>query len=152
MCQLVTWYLEKRTNGPAHTYSLSLSFIQCTTKALHIPSGLSCRHVNSTVEGKGLLFTLVLFVVQCIDEHTSSREPFWHCIQWVSFCVLVLSEQDSAAAQQYSRQGCPTGLRAQLWALILNATNEPEVMHISYYRFQLMVNHLSKLTKPQRVP
>ena len=45
-------------------------------------------------------------------------------------CVLVVSEQDSAAAQQYSRQGCPTGLRAQLWALILNATNEPEVTHV----------------------
>uniref|UniRef100_A0A674F1T3 TBC1 domain family, member 19 n=1 Tax=Salmo trutta TaxID=8032 RepID=A0A674F1T3_SALTR len=42
----------------------------------------------------------------------------------------VVNEQDSAAAQQYSRQGCPTGLRADLWALILNSTNEPEdVMH-----------------------
>ncbi|KAI2662389.1 TBC1 domain family member 19 [Labeo rohita] len=38
----------------------------------------------------------------------------------------VVSEQDSAAAQQYSRQGCPTGLRAQLWSLILNTTNDPE--------------------------
>uniref|UniRef100_A0AAY4AH59 Rab-GAP TBC domain-containing protein n=1 Tax=Denticeps clupeoides TaxID=299321 RepID=A0AAY4AH59_9TELE len=37
-----------------------------------------------------------------------------------------LTTQDSAAAQQYSRQGCPTGLRAELWALILNSTNEPE--------------------------
>uniref|UniRef100_A0A8D3E1X8 TBC1 domain family, member 19 n=1 Tax=Scophthalmus maximus TaxID=52904 RepID=A0A8D3E1X8_SCOMX len=37
---------------------------------------------------------------------------------------------DSAAAQQYSRQGCPTGLRADLWALILNSTNQPpDVMH-----------------------
>ncbi|KAM6909057.1 LOW QUALITY PROTEIN: TBC1 domain family member 19 [Xenentodon cancila] len=42
----------------------------------------------------------------------------------------VVSEQDSAAAQQYSRQGCPTGLRADLWALILNSTNQPQdVMH-----------------------
>uniref|UniRef100_A0A4W6CTC9 TBC1 domain family, member 19 n=1 Tax=Lates calcarifer TaxID=8187 RepID=A0A4W6CTC9_LATCA len=41
-----------------------------------------------------------------------------------------LSYQDSAAAQQYSRQGCPTGLRAELWALILNSTNQPpDVMH-----------------------
>nr|XP_014347960.1 PREDICTED: TBC1 domain family member 19 isoform X2 [Latimeria chalumnae] len=38
----------------------------------------------------------------------------------------VLAEQDSAAAQQYIRQGCPTGLRADLWALILNVTNHPE--------------------------
>uniref|UniRef100_A0A3Q2QT79 TBC1 domain family, member 19 n=1 Tax=Fundulus heteroclitus TaxID=8078 RepID=A0A3Q2QT79_FUNHE len=43
--------------------------------------------------------------------------------------VLVV-EQDSAAAQQYSRRGCPTGLRADLWALILNSTNQPQdVMH-----------------------
>ncbi|XP_048827858.1 TBC1 domain family member 19 [Brienomyrus brachyistius] len=38
----------------------------------------------------------------------------------------VVSEQDSAAAQQYSRQGCPTGLRATLWALILNCGNDLE--------------------------
>ncbi|XP_043918087.1 TBC1 domain family member 19 [Protopterus annectens] len=38
----------------------------------------------------------------------------------------VLAEHDSAAAQQYVRQGCPTGLRAELWALILNAGNQPE--------------------------
>lgn len=42
---------------------------------------------------------------------------------WLS----VVAEKDSAAAQQYSRQGCPTGLRADLWALILNATNQPQV-------------------------
>lgn len=41
----------------------------------------------------------------------------------------VVLEQDSAAAQQYSRQGCPTGLRADLWALILNSTNQPQVLH-----------------------
>lgn len=47
----------------------------------------------------------------------------------IMFCSVsaVLSEQDSAAAQQYSRQGCPTGLRADVWALILNATNQPQV-------------------------
>lgn len=51
-----------------------------------------------------------------------------------SVCVVpVVNEQDSAAAQQYSRQGCPTGLRADLWALILNSTNEPEVMHTQTY-------------------
>ncbi|GAA6111586.1 TBC1 domain family member 19 isoform X1 [Tachysurus ichikawai] len=52
----------------------------------------------------------------------------------------VLSEQDSAAAQEYSRQGCPNGLRAQLWALILNATNEPEdIMH--YEQLKAAVIH-----------
>lgn len=43
----------------------------------------------------------------------------------------VLSEQDSAAAQQYVRQGCPTALRAELWALMLNISNHPE--DILYY-------------------
>ncbi|TRZ23385.1 hypothetical protein HGM15179_003736 [Zosterops borbonicus] len=43
----------------------------------------------------------------------------------------VLAEQDSAAAQQYVRQGCPTALRADLWALILNISNQPE--DILYY-------------------
>ncbi|KAG9274360.1 TBC1 domain family member 19 [Astyanax mexicanus] len=52
----------------------------------------------------------------------------------------VVSEQDSAAAQQYSRQGCPTGFRAQLWALILNAMNEPEdIMH--YEQLKAAVIH-----------
>ncbi|XP_054855833.1 TBC1 domain family member 19 isoform X2 [Eublepharis macularius] len=43
----------------------------------------------------------------------------------------VLAEQDSAAAQQYVRQGCPTSLRAELWALILNVSNQPE--DVLYY-------------------
>uniref|UniRef100_A0A8C1G2S3 TBC1 domain family, member 19 n=1 Tax=Cyprinus carpio TaxID=7962 RepID=A0A8C1G2S3_CYPCA len=53
-----------------------------------------------------------------IDDHT---------VPLMFICIsVVVSEQDSAAAQQYSRQGCPTGLRAQLWSLILNTTNDPE--------------------------
>ncbi|XP_075714978.1 TBC1 domain family member 19 isoform X2 [Rhinoderma darwinii] len=40
----------------------------------------------------------------------------------------VLAEHDSAAAQQYVRQGCPTALRADLWALILNISDQPEVL------------------------
>uniref|UniRef100_A0A8C5CKL8 TBC1 domain family, member 19 n=1 Tax=Gadus morhua TaxID=8049 RepID=A0A8C5CKL8_GADMO len=44
-----------------------------------------------------------------------------------SLGIMVL-DQDSAAAQQYSRQGCPMGLRADLWALILNATNQAQDM------------------------
>ncbi|CAI9540194.1 unnamed protein product, partial [Staurois parvus] len=39
----------------------------------------------------------------------------------------VLEEHDSAAAQQYVRQGCSTALRAELWALILNISDQPEV-------------------------
>lgn len=48
------------------------------------------------------------------------------CLLLASF-FTVLAEQDSAAAQQYVRQGCPTALRADLWALILNISNQPEV-------------------------
>uniref|UniRef100_A0A670YCR9 TBC1 domain family member 19 n=1 Tax=Pseudonaja textilis TaxID=8673 RepID=A0A670YCR9_PSETE len=43
----------------------------------------------------------------------------------------VLAEQDSAAAQQYVRQGSPNSLRAELWALILNISTQPE--DILYY-------------------
>uniref|UniRef100_A0A8C1G1T5 TBC1 domain family, member 19 n=1 Tax=Cyprinus carpio TaxID=7962 RepID=A0A8C1G1T5_CYPCA len=53
----------------------------------------------------------------------------------------VVSEQDSAAAQQYSRQGCPTGLRAQLWSLILNTTNDPEdITHYEQLKARV-INH-----------
>ncbi|XP_074759899.1 TBC1 domain family member 19 isoform X3 [Athene noctua] len=48
-----------------------------------------------------------------------------------SSVINFLAEQDSAAAQQYVRQGCPTALRADLWALILNISNQPE--DILYY-------------------
>ncbi|XP_036021325.1 TBC1 domain family member 19 isoform X1 [Mus musculus] len=49
----------------------------------------------------------------------------------------VLAQQDSAAAQQYIRQGSPTALRAELWALILNISSQPE--DILYYE-QLKTN------------
>uniref|UniRef100_A0A673LGL1 Rab-GAP TBC domain-containing protein n=1 Tax=Sinocyclocheilus rhinocerous TaxID=307959 RepID=A0A673LGL1_9TELE len=57
-------------------------------------------------------------------------------------CIsVVVSEQDSAAAQQYSRQGCPTGLRAQLWSLILNTTNDPEdITHYEQLKARV-INH-----------
>uniref|UniRef100_A0A8C2CDZ2 TBC1 domain family, member 19 n=1 Tax=Cyprinus carpio TaxID=7962 RepID=A0A8C2CDZ2_CYPCA len=59
-----------------------------------------------------------------IDDHTHVP-PGSHLF----FCFsVVVSEHDSAAAQQYSRQGCPTGLRAQLWSLILNTTDDPEAI------------------------
>uniref|UniRef100_A0A3Q0SJW4 TBC1 domain family, member 19 n=1 Tax=Amphilophus citrinellus TaxID=61819 RepID=A0A3Q0SJW4_AMPCI len=60
----------------------------------------------------------------------------------------VVMEHDSAAAQQYSRQGCPTGLRADLWALILNATNQPQdAMHYEQLKagviqYDLLVDNL----------
>uniref|UniRef100_A0A674MWT4 Recombination signal binding protein for immunoglobulin kappa J region n=1 Tax=Takifugu rubripes TaxID=31033 RepID=A0A674MWT4_TAKRU len=66
-----------------------------------------------------------------IDDHAHIH-PGIHKLA-VTLCSVsaVLSEQDSAAAQQYSRRGCPTGLRADVWALILNATNQPQ--DVMYY-------------------
>uniref|UniRef100_A0A3B5L0S2 TBC1 domain family, member 19 n=1 Tax=Xiphophorus couchianus TaxID=32473 RepID=A0A3B5L0S2_9TELE len=56
--------------------------------------------------------------------HPVGSRLFLHsCLFSIAFCVVVVG-QDSAAAQQYSRRGCPTGLRADLWALILNSTNQ----------------------------
>lgn len=54
------------------------------------------------------------------------------CYFFLLWLGAVVQEQDSAAAQQYSRQGCPTGLRAELWALILNSTNQPQVRRALY--------------------
>ncbi|XP_066576084.1 TBC1 domain family member 19 isoform X2 [Amia ocellicauda] len=62
-----------------------------------------------------------------IDDHTSVPPDMFEN-EHVRIGKKVLTEQDSAAAEQYSRQGCPTGLRADLWGLILNVTNEPEDM------------------------
>lgn len=45
----------------------------------------------------------------------------------INILLTVLTQQDSAAAQQYIRQGSPTALRAELWALILNISSHPEV-------------------------
>lgn len=56
-----------------------------------------------------------------MDKHGSGIDPLSPSLS------SVVMDQDSAGAQQYSRQGCPTGLRADLWALILNSTNQPPV-------------------------
>uniref|UniRef100_A0A8P4KLQ0 TBC1 domain family, member 19 n=1 Tax=Dicentrarchus labrax TaxID=13489 RepID=A0A8P4KLQ0_DICLA len=64
-----------------------------------------------------------------IDDHAHIHPDLFEN-EYVQIGKKVVVEQDSAAAQQYSRQGCPTGLRADLWALILNSTNQPQdVMH-----------------------
>ncbi|KAM9501058.1 TBC1 domain family member 19 [Clarias gariepinus] len=74
-----------------------------------------------------------------IDDHAHIPPDFFES-EHLRIGKKVLSEQDSAAAQQYSRQGCPNGLRAQLWALILNATNDPEnIMH--YEQLKAAVIH-----------
>uniref|UniRef100_H2UKV9 Recombination signal binding protein for immunoglobulin kappa J region n=1 Tax=Takifugu rubripes TaxID=31033 RepID=H2UKV9_TAKRU len=65
-----------------------------------------------------------------IDDHAHIHPDLFEK-EYVQIGKKVLSEQDSAAAQQYSRRGCPTGLRADVWALILNATNQPQ--DVMYY-------------------
>ncbi|TWW63040.1 TBC1 domain family member 19, partial [Takifugu flavidus] len=65
-----------------------------------------------------------------IDDHAHIHPDLFEK-EYVQIGKKVLSEQDSAAAQQYSRRGCPTGLRADIWALILNATNQPQ--DVMYY-------------------
>uniref|UniRef100_A0A8C6UK68 TBC1 domain family, member 19 n=1 Tax=Neogobius melanostomus TaxID=47308 RepID=A0A8C6UK68_9GOBI len=62
-----------------------------------------------------------------IDDHAHIHPDLFEN-EYVQIGKKVVEEQDSAAAQQYSRRGCPTGLRADLWALILNATNQPQVL------------------------
>ncbi|XP_036407439.1 TBC1 domain family member 19 [Megalops cyprinoides] len=75
-----------------------------------------------------------------IDDHTHVPPDLFEA-EHVRIGKRVLSERDSAAAQQYSRQGCPTGLRADLWALILNCTNEPEdIMHYEQLKSGV-INH-----------
>ncbi|XP_069781106.1 TBC1 domain family member 19 isoform X3 [Narcine bancroftii] len=69
------------------------------------------------------------------DSLRISPEPFE--IEYIRLGQKVLSEQDSAAAQQYIRQGCPTTLRADMWAIILNVNNELED---SLYYEQLKAN------------
>ncbi|KAJ8397705.1 hypothetical protein AAFF_G00433940 [Aldrovandia affinis] len=77
-----------------------------------------------------------------IDDHTHIPADLFET-EHVRIGKRVVSEQDSAAAQQYSRQGCPTGLRADLWALILNSTNEPEdVMHYEQLKSAVIIHDL----------
>uniref|UniRef100_A0AAQ4QGV2 TBC1 domain family, member 19 n=1 Tax=Gasterosteus aculeatus aculeatus TaxID=481459 RepID=A0AAQ4QGV2_GASAC len=64
-----------------------------------------------------------------IDDHAHIHPDLFEN-EYLQIGKKVVVEQDSAAAQQYSRQGCSTGLRADLWALILNSNNQPQdAMH-----------------------
>uniref|UniRef100_A0A8C6UMF0 TBC1 domain family, member 19 n=1 Tax=Neogobius melanostomus TaxID=47308 RepID=A0A8C6UMF0_9GOBI len=65
-----------------------------------------------------------------IDDHAHIHPDLFEN-EYVQIGKKGKTQQDSAAAQQYSRRGCPTGLRADLWALILNATNQPQ--DVMYY-------------------
>ncbi|XP_061149298.1 TBC1 domain family member 19 [Syngnathus typhle] len=82
-----------------------------------------------------------------IDDDAHIHPDFFER-DYVETAKKVLGGQDSAAAQQYSRRGCPTGLRADLWALILNCVDRPQdAMHFERLKagvvqHDLLVDHL----------
>ncbi|KAG7241613.1 hypothetical protein INR49_025533 [Caranx melampygus] len=77
-----------------------------------------------------------------IDDHAHIHPDLFEN-EYVQVGKKVVMDQDSAGAQQYSRQGCPTGLRADLWALILNSTNQPpDVMHYEQLKAGVIQHYL----------
>ncbi|XP_065058679.1 TBC1 domain family member 19-like [Rhopilema esculentum] len=68
---------------------------------------------------------------QCgIDDVTSSStESFLH--EWQKLGAKVVRKGHSAAARQYAKQGCPTGLRKKIWMCILGM--EMENLDMLYY-------------------
>nr|XP_057922415.1 TBC1 domain family member 19 [Doryrhamphus excisus] len=87
-------------------------------------------HVNDIPQLRRAYSELSLAAGQLGIDDNAHIHPDAFENDYVDIGKKVLAEQDSAAAQQYSRQGCPTGLRADLWALILNSVNHPQdVLH-----------------------
>lgn len=78
---------------------------------------------------RNILFVIVKLGLGFLPVSCTPLLSFSFVSNFLSLFDLVVVGQDSAAAQQYSRQGCPTGLRADLWALILNSTNQPQVLY-----------------------
>ncbi|XP_068612008.1 TBC1 domain family member 19 [Brachionichthys hirsutus] len=82
-----------------------------------------------------------------IDDHARVHPDLFES-EYVQVGKRVVAEQNSAAAQQYSRRGCPTELRADLWGLILNATNQPqdatryEQLMAGFIQHDLLVDNL----------
>uniref|UniRef100_A0A8D0GF25 TBC1 domain family member 19 n=1 Tax=Sphenodon punctatus TaxID=8508 RepID=A0A8D0GF25_SPHPU len=102
-------------NGDQPSFRNHLGLIQVPLKIKDIP------------ELKDYFSELDLNAGQLGIDDSTQVPPGW--LKCTFFAVL--AEQDSAAAQQYVRQGCPTALRAELWALILNISNQSE--DILYY-------------------
>ncbi|NXF20219.1 TBC19 protein, partial [Rhodinocichla rosea] len=96
-------------NGEQPSFRNHLGLIQVPLKVKDIPELVS------------IFFSYKRYLIEVLHYINSLPALF----------LTVLAEQDSAAAQQYVRQGCPTALRADLWALLLNISNQPE--DILYY-------------------
>ncbi|XP_057403450.1 TBC1 domain family member 19 isoform X3 [Balaenoptera acutorostrata] len=112
-------------NGDSHSFRTHLGLIQVPLKVKDIP------------ELKEFFVELGLTAGQLGVDDSTQVPPELFENEHVRIGQKVLSEQDSAAAQQYIRQGSPTALRAELWALILNISSQPE--DILYYE-QLKTN------------
>ncbi|NXK57970.1 TBC19 protein, partial [Sylvietta virens] len=106
-------------NGEQPSFRNHLGLIQVPLKVKDIP------------ELKEDFSELGLNIGQLGIDDSAQVPPEFFENEHVCVGQKVLAEQDSAAAQQYVRQGCPTALRADLWALILNISNQPE--DILYY-------------------
>ncbi|XP_028347882.1 TBC1 domain family member 19 isoform X3 [Physeter macrocephalus] len=103
-------------NGDSHSFRTHLGLIQVPLKVKDIP------------ELKEFFVELGLTAGQLGIDDSTQVPPELFENEHVRIGQKVLSEQDSAAAQQYIRQGSPTALRAELWALILNTSSQPEVL------------------------
>lgn len=112
-------------NGDSPSFRTHLGLIQVPLKVKDIP------------ELKELFIELGLTTGQLGIDDSTQVPPELFENEHVRIGQKVLAEQDSAAAQQYVRQGSPTALRAELWALILNISSQPE--DILYYE-QLKTN------------
>ncbi|XP_055290243.1 TBC1 domain family member 19 isoform X6 [Moschus berezovskii] len=112
-------------NGDSLSFRTHLGLIQVPLKVKDIP------------ELKELFVELGLTTGQLGIDDSTQVPPELFENEHVRIGQKVLTEQDSAAAQQYIRQGSPTALRAELWALILNISSHPE--DILYYE-QLKTN------------
>lgn len=73
--------------------------------------------------GTDIGYVILKPIIQAIKKEKGSQHNYFVLL----FSILVLEENDSAAAQQYVRQGCPTAHRGELWALILNVSDQTEV-------------------------
>ncbi|KAK7803492.1 hypothetical protein U0070_002677, partial [Myodes glareolus] len=112
-------------NGDSLSFRTHLGLIQVPLKVKDIPELKECFVELGLTTGQ-----------LGIDDSTQVPPELFEN-EHVRIGQKVLVQQDSAAAQQYIRQGSPTALRAELWALILNISSQPE--DILYYE-QLKTN------------
>ncbi|XP_035955752.1 TBC1 domain family member 19 isoform X3 [Halichoerus grypus] len=103
-------------NGDSLSFRTHLGLIQVPLKVKDIP------------ELKEFFVELGLTTGQLGIDDSTQVPPELFENEHVRIGQKVLAEQDGAAAQQYIRQGSPTALRADLWALILNISSQPEVL------------------------